>query len=69
MAQAGRLAAAETSRLAPPDSNSQQRDQCPPPSSNRGGACVEHCGMASGQRGWNRQPAGGLIRLGGWPLS
>jgi hypothetical protein len=49
--------------------NSQHRVQWPPLSWKTGGACSEQRGMASGQRGWNRQPAGGVMRLGGWPRS
>ena len=32
------------------------------------GGTREHCSMANGQRGWNRQPAGGLIGEGTSPV-
>ncbi len=39
-------------------------------SSKRGGSSVRAAlGIAYGQRGWNRQPVGGAIRLGGSPLA
>src|SRR5262249_39059661 len=46
---------------------SQQAVQCPSPVSNRGGTSSWHTGIACGQRGWNRQPEGGAMRLGGSP--
>ena len=33
----------------------------------RPGCCVAQTFMASGQRGWNRQPSGGSTRSGGAP--
>jgi hypothetical protein len=47
---------------------SQQLEACPGPTVTLGGAVVLQIAMAWGQRGWNRQPLGGVIRLGGAPL-
>ena len=35
--------------------------------STSGGTTSLHTAMTAGQRGWNRQPAGGSRRSGGWP--
>ena len=39
------------------------------PTSVRSGTRARHTSIAFGQRGWNRQPLGGSIRLGGSPES
>ena len=46
----------------------QQRAHRLPSRSNGGGLSCEHMGMTWGHRGWNRQPVGGSIRLGGSPV-
>src|SRR5215831_18775731 len=46
---------------------SQQALTCPGATSADGGGSCEQTAIACGQRGWNRQPAGGASRLGTAP--
>ena len=50
-------------------STRRQRTQCWGAISRSGGSSVLHAGSATGQRPAKRQPGGGLIGLGGSPLS
>src|SRR5215212_8634519 len=49
-------------------SYNQQATKCPGSGSKSGGNCTSHKpAMKCGQRGWKRQPDGGLTKLGGSP--
>src|SRR5947209_1083624 len=48
---------------------SQQAAPCPASTGNVGGSSAEQIGIACGQRGWKRQPVGGLTSDGGAPAA
>ena len=47
----------------------QHAERWSAPTVSSGGTSIRHLSMASGQRGWKRQPPGGSDRLGGRPPS
>jgi len=49
--------------------SSQQDAHLSPSRADGEGTCSAQIGRACGQRGWNMQPLGGLIRLGFSPLA
>ena len=53
--------------MASPRARSQHRASWPSREAANGGSSRSHGSKTYGQRGWNRQPAGGSVRSGGAP--